>query len=113
MLRFLLAPLAVLAGLSLARAQPPLFEPPQGFYKARGNPVIATWSVDRTTLAEDEVLTATLTIDGAINPQEVIRPDLTKLRQFTDRFQIDNVPGQGDAKTPVFVYRLRPRNAKV
>ena len=94
-------------------AQPPLFEPPQGFYKARGNPVTPTWSVDRTTLPEDETLTATLTIEGAINPQEVLRPDLTKLRLFTDRFQIENVPGPSDVKTPRFIYRLRPRNAKV
>ena len=55
-----------------AFAQPALFEPAQGFYKARGTKVAATWSVDRTELPEDGVLTATLTITGATNPQPLL-----------------------------------------
>ena len=96
-----------------AFAQPALFEPAQGFYKARGTKVAATWSVDRTELPEDGVLTATLTITGATNPQEIVRPDLAKVRDdegrlpYAERFQIEDVPG------PNFVYRLRPRSANV
>ena len=101
--------LMLLLAFGVARAQPPLFEPPQGFYKARGNPVAATWSVDRTTLPENESITATLTIAGATNPQDIVRPDLAKIREFADRFQIENVPG----RSPTFAYKLRPRNAAV
>jgi hypothetical protein len=99
--------LILLAASGVIRAQPPLYEPPQGFYKARGNPVVVAWSVDRTSLREDETLTATLTVEGATNPQDVIRPDLSKLKPFADRFQVENAPG------PNFIYKLRPRNAEV
>ena len=108
--------LLAIASLLLAAsafAQPALFEPQHGFYKARGTKVTATWSVDRTELPEDGVLTATLTISGATNSQEIVRPDLAKVRDdegrlpYAERFQIEDVPG------PNFAYRLRPRSASV
>ncbi|MFO0804087.1 MAG: hypothetical protein U0791_13315 [Gemmataceae bacterium] len=94
---------------AVANAQPAFFEPPAGFYKARGPAVKAAWSVDRTSLRENETLTATLTIRGATNPADVVRPNLAKIRAFADRFQIEDVPGE----SPIFVYKLRPRNAQV
>ena len=102
-----------------AFAQPALFEPQHGFYKARGTKVTATWSVDRTELPEDGVLTAKLTITGATNPQEIVVPDLTKVRDedgrlpYAERFQIESVPVEIDGKNPSFIYRLRPRSANV
>jgi len=109
MIRLLAATLVLQFTTSQVRAQPAFFEPPAGYYKARGSRVTAKWTVDRTTLREDESLTATLTIDGATNSAEIVRPELTKIRAFADRFQIENVPGQ----SPIFVYNLRPRNAEV
>ncbi|HEY3788158.1 MAG TPA: hypothetical protein VGL71_04845, partial [Urbifossiella sp.] len=108
--------------LPKASAQPEFFEPTQGFYKARGAGVSATWSLDRETLPADGVLTATLTIRGATNPQEIVRPDLAKIRDdeghlpYSERFQIEDVPGQptsANAREVTFVYRLRPRNEHV
>lgn len=101
--------IALLALPLTATAQPAFFEPPRDYYKARGAKVSVTWSVDRTTLPEDAVLTATLTIEGAENPQEVVRPDLSKIPLFADRFLIEDASGH----SPKFVYRLRPRNASV
>jgi len=100
---------AALAVVVLA-GQPALFEPPQGYYKARGPRVIATWSVDRVTLPEDASLVATLAIEGATNPTEIVRPDLANMREFADRFQIEPLP---TASPGVFVWRLKPRNATV
>jgi hypothetical protein len=100
---------ALVSSIAIASAQPAFFEPPSGYYKARGPAVKARWSVDRTSLREDESLIATLTITGASNPAEIVRPDLAKIRAFADRFQIEDVPG----KSAVFVYKLRPRNAQV
>jgi hypothetical protein len=97
--------------LTSASAQPPLFEPQEGYYKAKGTRVSATWSVDRDKLAEDEVLLATLTVRGATNPQEIVRPDLRKLKDFTDQFRtIEHVGDGGDAVGVSFTYRLRPRD---
>jgi hypothetical protein len=104
-----------------ALGQPAFFEPTQGFYKARGARVTATWSIDREEVPEDGTVTATLTIRGAANPREIVRPDLAKLRDsdgrlpYAERFQIENVPGAlaPDAKEVTFVYRLRPRNREV
>ena len=97
----------------LARAQEPRFyQPKEHDYNARGTRVTAKWSLDRTTVPEDGHLTATLTITGATNPHEVVRPDLRKLPAFNDRFQIEDVPGKpvpANAKSVSFAYRLRPR----
>lgn len=109
-MRRVLIPFAALVScLAIASAQLAFFEPPSGYYKARGPAVKAKWSVDRTSLREDESLTATLTITGASNPDEIVRPDIAKIRAFADRFQIEGVSGT----SPVFVYKLRPRNAQV
>jgi hypothetical protein len=92
-------------------------------YKARGKVVTATWSVDRTEVPEDGVLTATLTVRGVENPHEVVRPDLKAVKDkdgktpFAERFRlIENVPGSPpppDAGEVAFVYRLRPRDRSV
>jgi len=95
---------------STASAQPPLFEPQEGYYKAKGTRVTATWTVDREKLAEDEVLLATLTIRGASNPQEIVRPDLNKLKLFKDQFRSIEDAGGSDEKDVSFTYRLRPRD---
>ena len=99
-----------------ALAQPPFWEPPEHFYKAKGSRVGASWACDRTELPEGETLTAVLTVRNAINPNEIVRPDLRKLPPFNDAFQIDDVPGPPakpkDAEVK-FVYRLKPRNRAV
>jgi len=106
----------------LSAADPPFFQPAAGFYHARGKAVRVEWHLDRIQLPADGVLTATLTVRGADNPQEITRPDLAKLRDdeghhpFADRFQIDDVPGppvSPGAKEVSFVYRLRPRSRDV
>jgi hypothetical protein len=106
----------ILIGNSSA-ADPPFFEPKEGYYQARGTRVTAVWSVDRTELPEDGVLTATLTIRGATNPHEIVRPDLRKLQAFTDSFRsIQDVPGMTVTPTAsqvTFTYLLRPRDRTV
>jgi hypothetical protein len=111
-------PALVLAALAVAcaAAAPPFFEPKEGFYKARGPAVKVAWAVDRTELPEGEALTATLTVRGAANPHEVVRPDLRKLPEYSTRFEIEDVPGKpaaAGAKEVAFVYRLRPRTRDV
>lgn len=98
-------------------SDPPFFEPKEGYYQARGTRVTAAWTVDRTEVAEDGVLTATLTVRGATNPHEVVRPDLRKLKPFADSFRsILDVPGPAagpDAAQVSFTYQLRPRDRTV
>jgi hypothetical protein len=102
--------------------QPGFFEPTQDYYQARGSKVTAAWGLDRIELPENGELTASLTIRGATNPHEIVRPDLAKVRDddgrhpFAERFQIEDVSGkvaQPEAKEVVFVYRLRPRGPGV
>lgn len=97
---------------------PELFAPPAGQIdtKARGQSVETTWAVDRNAIPEGEAVTATLTVRGATNPAEVVRPDLRQVQAFADRFEVDDVPGPApppDAKELAFVYRLKPRNRSV
>ncbi|MDB5307337.1 MAG: hypothetical protein JWO38_1539 [Gemmataceae bacterium] len=105
-----------------ATVDPPFFEPKDGYYKARGKKVEVRWDVDRETVPEDGVLTATLTVRGATNPQEIVRPDLRKVRDdegrtpFADRFQIEDGPARPvppGAKEVAFAYHLRPRTRGV
>ncbi len=102
-------------------AEPPFFEPKEDYYKARGPKITAEWTVDRTQVPEDGRLTATLTIRGATNPHEIVRPDLRTVRTqdkrtFADLFQIEDTPQKTvgpDATEVAFVYVLRPRNRSV
>lgn len=97
-------------------AQPTFWERKEGYYQARGVGVTAAWSADRTELPEGEALTATLTVRNVQNPREVVRPDLRKLPDFNDRFQIEDLPGPppaADAKEVRFAYQLRPRSREV
>jgi hypothetical protein len=95
-----------------------LYSPPAGHpdTKARGARVETSWSVDRAEVPEGEALTATLTVRGADNPREVVRPDLRKLPAYADRFEVEDVPGPAPAdgaNEVAFVYRLKPRNRGV
>lgn len=110
----------LLLATSPALAQPSFFEPAQHYYKARGAKVTAAWSVDRDAVPLDGVITATLTIRGADNPREIIRPDLSKITDgegrhpYAERFQIEDAPAPANSSSDaVFVYRLRPRNRGV
>lgn len=110
--------LFVLHPSSFIRSEPPtFFEPKDGYYQARGVRVLAVWAVDRTELPEDGELLATLTVRGATNPHEIVRPDLRKLKPFADSFRsIQDVPAPAaarDASEVSFAYRLRPRDRAV
>jgi hypothetical protein len=86
------------------------------FYGAQGNRIRVQWSLDRTTVPEDEDVVATLLITGATNPQSITRPDLRKLVEFESRFviaELESPPPAADAKAVKFNYRLRPRNRTV
>jgi hypothetical protein len=81
---------------------------------ARGLGVKVEFALDPGTITEGEEFTLTLTVRNAFNPTHVTRPDLRKLKDFEQKFQIADVP----AKKPVqagdrevkFAYRLRPRS---
>ncbi|HEY2911637.1 MAG TPA: hypothetical protein VGI99_15400, partial [Gemmataceae bacterium] len=113
--------LSLLATAAFA-AQPAFFEPAQNYYKARGARVTAAWTVDRDSVPLDGALTATLTIRGAVNPRDIVRPELANVvdadgrHPYVDRFQIEDLPGPtvaADAREVPFVYRLRPRNRDI
>ena len=91
--------------MRVAASDIPLFEPADHFYKARGVGVKASWAVDRAAIPADGELTLTLTVRNARNPEQVVRPDLRKLPEFSKRFQIANAPGP-----PPRPARRRPRS---
>lgn len=119
--RWLLVPAVLILSTPypVPAAQPPdLFGPPAGQpdTKARGQSVSTAWSVEPTTLPLGESLTATLTVRGATNPREIVRPDLRQRKDFADRFEVEDLPGPApaaDAKEVSFAYRLKPRNRAV
>lgn len=101
---------------SAAAQPPPLFEPKDHYYKAQGTGITVAWKLDRTEVPEGGELLATLTIRGATNPHEIVRPDLRKLPPFAKDFVIEDVPAppaKPKDKEVAFVYRLRPRDRTV
>src|SRR5262245_40765253 len=76
------------SALSTAQDDDRFGQPETGYYGAYGSGVTAAWSLDRTTVPEDGVIVATLTVTGATNPQKIVRPDLKQLPAFQDRFTI-------------------------
>jgi hypothetical protein len=103
-------------GASASRADPTgVYEPQKDYYKAQGTKVTVRWELDRKTVAEGDSLKATLVVEGATNPHQVVRPDLRKLPAFDD-FQVEDEPGgpvAATAKRVSFAYRLQPRRANV
>ena len=75
-----------------------------------------SWSLDRTTVALDEEVVATLTVRNATNPRDVTRPDLKAVPKFNKLFTIIDRPDPrpaADAREVKFTYRLRPRDLAV
>lgn len=120
--RFRAAILACLLLLTLhpfpvaSAKQPPFFEPKEGYYKAKAfYSVQVKWDVPTTTVVEGRDLNATLVISGAVNPTEIEKPDLKKVRAF-DLFEVIDVsdpPRTPQDKEVHFNYKLRPRNRTV
>ena len=88
---------------------PPIDRQTDDFYHAvsAGGRVTAAWTADPTAIPLGGDITLTLTVRGAANPGELVRPDLRKRPEFADRFQITDGP---PATPGSFVYRLRPRS---
>src|SRR5438045_1358982 len=74
------------SALAIAQDVPLVGQPTAHFYGARGAAVKVAWSLDRATVPEDEEIVATLTVKGATNPRQVVRPDLKKLPEFQSCF---------------------------
>jgi hypothetical protein len=89
----------------------------ENFYGAldsSGKGVSAKWSAPNK-VSRDAEFVLTLTISGAANPHKLVRPDLRKFSEFTQRFQLlDNPdhtePAADPSATEVrFNYRLTAR----
>jgi hypothetical protein len=90
--------------------------PTSDFYGAAGVGVKVAWSLDRTTVALDEELVATLTVTNATNPRDITRPDLKAMPKFNRLFVVIDLPDPtpaANAKEVKFSYRLRPRDLAV
>jgi hypothetical protein len=90
------------------RDVPPIDRQADDFYHAvsAGGPVTTTWAAAPPTAPLGGDITLTLTVRGAANPAELVRPDLRKRPEFADRFQVTDGP---PAAPGSFAYRLRPR----
>ena len=100
---------------AFAQVNPLVNQPSTNFYQARGTSVKVSWSVEPTKVPEGGDITATLTIVGATNPKEIVRPDLKKLPEFQTQFVITDAGTSlgADAADVKFTYRLKPRNRSV
>ncbi len=91
-------------------APPVVGQPTEGYYGAEGEHVGVEMSIDPKEVEVEGPLTLTLKITGADNPQSIKRPDLTKIRDFAERFHIDDLPETSAGSVRIFEYRLRPKN---
>jgi hypothetical protein len=113
---------ALLCGISSLMAQPgSVFAQPvpyekDDYYRAKGAGIGVRWEVPRPSAEEGRELRATLVISRAINPSEILRPDLKSIPAFANAFSITDVPdtppteGVNEVR---FTYQLKPRNRSV
>ena len=80
-----------------------------GAISGTGPGVSVTWTLGSPTVALGEEIAMTLEVRSAVNPSELLRPDLASRPDWKELFAtVEN----GDGIPPgVFVYRLKPRNA--
>ncbi len=116
LLLVVIALLLLISGAAQAQEPARPGEPTTHYYGAAGSRIEVAWKLDRTTVLEDGEILATLVITGATNPPQVIRPPLSQLPEFQDRFVITDgvaLAPAADSRTVSFPYRLRPRNRSV
>lgn len=107
--------LAALAAVLALGAQPALFEPPRHYYKARGAGVTVRWEVPAPAAPEGRALAVALVVSRVQNPVEVVRPDLSALPAFAERFEVapPAAPPAINGTEVRFAYTLRPRSRAV
>jgi hypothetical protein len=105
--------LAVSTFVSVTEA-PLVGRPREHFYNAVGEQVRVELHANPTDVRVEDSLTLTIQINGAVNPDQVERPDLRALEEFASRFHIDDLDEASAKETPtgvrLFRYRLRPKN---
>src|SRR5207245_10768263 len=100
------------AGDEGTSGEPPLAGRPVNFSGAVGT-FRVSMTAEPTVLQAEDPLVLTVRITGSGDLQQVQRPDLRRLANFSKRFLIENL-GQRDLpgeKTREFTYQLRPRHA--
>lgn len=91
---------------------PPLDRNAADFYGAIAGPrpITATWTVEPETVPLDSEAILTLTVRNAINPHEIVRPNLLDRKEIAGQFQIADLAGSSHTPGAVeFRYALRPR----
>lgn len=117
--------IVLLSLLAVAQDRPPTLDdfPPfirltENFYGAldSGKGVTVKWSAPKS-VPRDTEFTLTLIVSGAVNPHELVRPDLRKFEAFTRQFQFldkpdHTEPAAAPSATEVrYNYRVLPRAA--
>jgi hypothetical protein len=104
----------LLIALSPAVEAPVVGRPSEHFYGAVGEQVRVAMKASPTQLRAEEPLDLTLVITGAVNAEQIERPDLKQLPDFATRFHIDDLPEDAPPKGErIFRYRLRPKSERV
>lgn len=94
---------------AVARSQPDF----HGAIAGPGESVRVEWALSAPTVELGKSVKLTLTVHNAVNPRELLRPDLSKRSDFAALFSPIEAwpepPPAEDAKAVSFVYSLRPR----
>ncbi|VTR99728.1 BatD family protein [Tuwongella immobilis] len=106
---------------SMLRAAPPTIpsvgRPSRDFYNGIASPAVLSWVVSPKVVAVGDPIGVELIVRNVLNGPQIIRPDLRKLPDFADAFQIDDVADDpippGVVNERIFRYTLRPRSEEV
>ncbi|HEV3145351.1 MAG TPA: hypothetical protein VGZ47_15775 [Gemmataceae bacterium] len=100
-----------------ATEAPLVGRPREHFYNAIGQHVRVELSATPTDVRAEDELTLSIQISGAVNSEELERPDLRTLDEFASRFHINDLDEGSARQTQAgernFRYRLRPKNERV
>lgn len=100
----------ILHATSLTAEAPVIGRPSDHFYGAVGVHVRVAMLASPTVVRVEDPLVLTILIKGADNPQQIERPDLRRLDEYSSRFYVDDLPDEGQpSEQRIFRYRLRPK----
>jgi hypothetical protein len=98
---------------SAAAEAPAVGRPSEHFYGAVGEHVRVAVKAAPLSVRVEDPLVLTIAITGAENPEQIERPDLRRLGEYSGNFYIDDLPDERQyPDRRIFRYRLRPKTER-
>lgn len=92
---------------------PAVGRPAEHFYGAVGKHVRVAMQAAPLAVRVEDPLVLTIAVMGSENPEQIERPDLRHIGEYSANFYIDDLPDEGRSPDRrIFRYRLRPKTER-